>query len=233
MPKQRTDSSTGARPRARQKAKAKAKTKTKPRSKAQSKPANRPADETQLGALMSKSLDLAEASLNLGLNFVQRLGSTVQEQVIDRLAQAGQSFTQPAGEPGPRAPARESEPDAPAQPKPAAARAFAGVMNQQPLFPGSAVRVSFSINNDSASVEKQVTLKLEGFEGELSRTAFDGSVLSIEPASATIAQMDFEKFIVRGLVPMGTRSDAYQGWIVVSGEEQLRIPLRLVITGRS
>jgi len=130
MPKQRTDSSTGARPRARQKAKAKAKTKTKPRSKAQSKPANRPADETQLGALMSKSLDLAEASLNLGLNFVQRLGSTVQEQVIDRLAQAGQSFTQPAGEPGPRAPARESEPDAPAQPKTAAARAFAGVMNQ-------------------------------------------------------------------------------------------------------
>ena len=226
MPKQRTAPSTGARPRARQKAK------SKPRSKAQGKPATQPADDTQLGALMSKSLDLAEASLTLGLNFVQRLGSTVQEQVIDRLSHVGQSFTQPAAEPGQRAPARESEPDAPAQPKPAAARSFAGVMNQQPLFPGSAVRVSFSINNDSASAEKKVALKLEGLEGEISRTALDGSALSIEPASATIAQMDFEKFIVRGLVPMGTRSDAYQGWIVVSGDEQLRIPLRLVITGR-
>jgi hypothetical protein len=105
-------------------------------------------------------------------------------------------------------------------------------MNQQPLFPGSQVRVSFSINNDSASAEKKVTLKLEALEGEISRTWLDGSALSIQPASATIAQMDFEKFIIRGLVPMDTRSDAYQGWIVVSGDEQLRIPLRLVITGR-
>ena len=226
MPKPRTASSTGARSRARQKAK------STPRPKTQSKPANQPADDTQLGALMSKSLDLAEASLTLGLNFVQRLGSTVQEQVIDRLSHVGQSFTQQAAEPGQRAQARESETEAPAQPKPAATRPFAGVTNQQPLFPGSAVRVSFSINNDSASAEKKVALKLEALEGEISRTRLEGSVLSIEPASATIAQMDFEKFIVRGLVPMDTRSDVYQGWIVVSGDEQLRIPLRLVITGR-
>ena len=92
MPKPRTASSTGARSRARQKAK------STPRPKAQSKPAKEPADDTQLGALMSKSLDLAEASLTLGLNFVQRLGSTVQEQVIDRLSHVGQSFTQQAAE---------------------------------------------------------------------------------------------------------------------------------------
>jgi hypothetical protein len=226
MPKPRTASSTGARSRARQKAK------STPRPKTQSKPANQPADDTQLGALMSKSLDLAEASLTLGLNFVQRLGSTVQEQVIDRLSHVGQSFTQQAAEAGQRAQAREREPEAPAQPKPAATKSFAGVTNPQPLFPGSAVRVSFSINNDSASAEKKVALKLESLEGEISHAKLAGSALSIEPASATIAQMDFEKFIVRGLVPMDTRSDAYQGWIVVSGDEQLRIPLRLVITGR-
>ena len=228
MPKQRTAPSTSPRRRAGRNAKAK----SKPRSNARSKPANKPANETQIGTLMSKSLDLAEASLTLGLNFVQRLGSSVQEQVIDRLAHVGQSFTQSAAEPGQRASARDSEPDAPAQPKPAPARSFAGVMNQQPLFPGSQVRVSFSINNDSASAEKKVALKLENLEGEISRTRLDGSALSIQPASATIAQMDFEKFIIRGLVPMDTRSDAYQGWIVVSGDEQLRIPLRLVIIGR-
>src|ERR1039458_9540851 len=67
MPKPGTVSSPGARPRARQKATSTSRPKT------QSKPANQPADDTQLGALMSKSLDLAEASLTLGLNFVQRL----------------------------------------------------------------------------------------------------------------------------------------------------------------
>ena len=228
MPKQRTAPSTGKRPRARRNAAAK----SKPRSNARAKPASEPADETQIGALMSKSLDLAEASLTLGLNFVQRLGSTVQEQVIDRLSHVGQSFAQPAAEPGQRTQARDSEPEAAPQPKPAPARPFAGVMNQQPLFPGSAVRVSFSINNDSPSAEKKVALKLEALEGEISHTRLAGSALSIQPASATIAQMDFEKFIIRGLVPMDTRNDAYQGWIVVSGDEQLRIPLRLVITGR-
>src|ERR1039457_5757806 len=175
MPKQLTAPSTSARRRAGRNAKAK----SKPCSNARSKPANKPANETQIGTLMSKSLDLAEASLTLGLNFVQRLGSSVQEQVIDRLSHVGQSFAQPAAEPGQRSQARESEPEAPAQPKPAATSPFAGVTNQQPLFPGSAVRVSFSINNDSASAEKKVALKLEALEGEISRNRLEGSVLSI------------------------------------------------------
>jgi hypothetical protein len=181
---------------------------------------------------MSKSIDLAEASLTLGLNFVQRLGSTVQEQVIGRLAQVGQALAQPAPEPPPAEAARAKEPEPAPQPKAPAGRPFEGVTNQQPLFPGSPMRVSFSINNDSPSAEKKVSVKLEGLQGEISGARIDASVLSIEPATATIVPMDFDKFILRGVVPMETPGDAYHGWILVAGDEQLRIPLRLVITGR-
>ena len=180
---------------------------------------------------MSKSLDLAEASLTLGMNFVQRLGTTVHEQVIGRLTQVGQSFTQ-AAPPSPQAePPRATDAASQPQSKSPGFKPFAGVVNQQPLFAGSPVRVSFSINNDSQSTVKKVALKLEGLKGEVSGAALDAALV-VEPATATIVPMDFEKFVIHGLVPIGTRSDAYQGWIMVSGEEDLRIPLRLLITGR-
>jgi len=225
MPKQRTDTSE-----ARRRSHGKARPKT--RASTRNKPSGGAVGEDQIGALMSKSLDLAEASLTLGMNFVQRLGSTVQEQVISRLSHVGQSFNQPAPEPAPAEPARGSQAAPPPQSQPAGARPFAGVTNQQPLFPGSPIRVSFSINNDSPSAGKKVALKLEGLKGEISGARFDAAALVVEPASATVVPMDFEKFVIRGLVPMNTRSDAYQGWIIVSGDEQLRIPLRLVVTGR-
>jgi hypothetical protein len=174
---------------------------------------------------MSKSLELAEASLTLGMNFVQRLGSTVHDQVIGRLSHVGQSFNQGTPESAQAEPVRGAET--------AAARPFAGVTNQQPLFPGSPIRVSFSINNDSPSAGKKVTLKLEGLKGEISGTRLDAAALSVKPASATIAPTDFEKLVIHGRVSMDTCSDAYHGWIIVSGDEELRIPLRLVVTGRT
>jgi hypothetical protein len=116
---------------------------------------------------------------------------------------------------------------------PASGVNFAGVTNRQPLFPGSPLRVSFSINNESPSVAKKISVKLGNLTGEISHANFDASGLAVEPATATIAPMDFEKFVITGVVPAGLKSDAYQGWIVVAGEEQLRIPLRLAITGRT
>lgn len=190
------------------------------------------ADDGQIGALMSKGLDLAEASLTLGLNFVQRLGTTMQEQVIGKITQAGQSFMQAAATP-PAQPAGDGdEGAAPRQPS-AAGASFAGVTNRQPLFPGSPLRVSFSINNESANAAKKVAVKLGDLVGEITRATLPAAGLAVEPASATIAPMDFEKFVLTGVVPMNAKSDAYQGWIVVTGEEQLRIPLRLVVTGRT
>ena len=227
MPKPQTKSA-GAKPKAR----------AKPRTKAPPGTARPPAgqvvDEHQLSSLMSKSLDLAEAGLTLGMNFVQRFGSTVQDQFITRLSQAGQAFQQPAPAPASASTTAGPEPAVAAEPSPAKPTEgnFAGVANPQPLFPGSPIRVSFSVNNDSASAEKKIALKLEGLKGEITGARLDAAALAVEPASVRIAPMDFEKFVLRGLVPVDTRSDAYRGWIVVSGDEQLRIPLRLLVTGR-
>jgi hypothetical protein len=181
---------------------------------------------------MSKGLDLAEASLTLGLNFVQRLGTTMQEQVIGKITQAGQSFMQAASAPA-APPASDEGEAAPSRPSQAPTASFAGVANRQPLFPGSPLRVSFSINNESPSAPKKVSVKLGNLAGELTRAPFEATGLAVEPATATIAPMDFEKFVITGVIPAGAKSDAYQGWIVVTGEEQLRIPLRLTVTGRT
>jgi hypothetical protein len=137
------------------------------------------------------------------------------------------------GAPAASAAAGEPEPAGPATPAASPAAGFAGVTNRQPLFPGSPVRVSFSINNDAADATKKVSVKLEGLEGELTHERLAASALTVEPSRATIAEMDFEKFLVAGVVPINARSDAYLGWIVVTGDEQLRIPLRLVVTGRT
>ncbi len=187
---------------------------------------------------MTKGLDLAEAGLSLGLNLVERFGATIQDQVSSRLAQARDALAGATGAPSQASAPAETETGAPpppsssARPGPSAAP-FSGVTNRLPLFPGSPVRVSFSINNDSADAPRQVQLQLEGLIGELSGTQLDPRQFAIEPAAREIAPMDFEKFVITGLVPMGVKSDAYSGWIIVSGQHQLRIPLRLVITAPS
>jgi hypothetical protein len=136
-----------------------------------------------------------------------------------------QAATPPAAARSPEAPSPGPSPAAPG-PGPG----FAGVTNRQPLFPGSPLRVSFSINNESPGTAKKVAVRLGPLTGEISHATLDGSTLAIEPATATIAPSDFEKFVITGVVPPGVASDAYQGWIEVAGEERLRIPLRLTIT---
>ena len=183
---------------------------------------------------MTKGLDLAEAGLSLGINLVERFGATIQDQVSSRLAQARDALAGTAAGPvqAPAAPESQAAP----RPQPeASARApsvaaFSGVVNRLPLFPGSPVHVSFSINNDSPDVPRRVQVRLEGLTGEVTGTPFNAGELAVEPGTREIAPMDFEKFVITGIVPMGLKSDAYSGWIVVSGQHQLRIPLRLVIT---
>ncbi len=191
-----------------------------------------PGEPDQFSSLVSKTLDLAEASVTLGLSLVEKAGSSMQEQVLGKISQAGQSFMQAAMKGAPAAATAAAEPG-PAAPATSPATGFAGVTNRQPLFPGSPVRVSFSINNDTADTTRKVSVKLEGLQGELTQDRLAASALTVEPSRATIAEMDFEKFVVVGVIPINTRSDAYLGWIVVTGDEQLRIPLRLVVTGRN
>jgi hypothetical protein len=104
------------------------------------------------------------------------------------------------------------------------------VTNRLPLLPGGTVKVSFSINNDSLVAPKKVALRVEGFVGQASGASFPATAVAVKPATRTIAPADFDKFVLRGTVPAHVPSDVYFGLIVVETDEQLKIPLRLVVS---
>ena len=182
----------------------------------------------KFGSILTKGLDLAEAGISLGLNLLNRVGSMTQENLIDRItapfgmqpqqAQAGQGQQASAtAEPGPEQP-------------PPPSRDLAYISNRLPVLPGQECRISFSINNDSHTAPKKVKLQCEGFVGERTAARFDATALSIHPASKSIEPMDFEKFVLSGMLPAELPSDVYQGWIVVSADTALRIPVRIVVS---
>ncbi len=187
----------------------------------------------QLGATLAKGLDLAEASLSLGLTLMTRLGSMVQESVLEKV---GEHF------PGPASPVQSGGgPDrqATAAPAPSPSPAASGVPsgddvaysinNRLPLFPGQPVSVSFSINNDSEEVVKRVKLRVEGFVGQISAVSFPSEGFSVKPGLCAIAPMDFEKFMLKGTLPSDIPSDVYIGKVVVTADHSLEIPVRLVV----
>jgi hypothetical protein len=201
----------------------------------------------QLGAIVDKGLDLVEVGLALGIKLANRLSSALQVQVGDAAEAAGAPYG-PQGPaygaagpyPGPQGPAYGSaEPypgpqmsAPPRQPprEPEAPPQYGFVINRTPLGPGDPVRVSFTINNDSPTAAKDLSLRVEGFVGHVHGARFDGTAFSVEPADQVIAPMDFDKFTLYGAIPDDAIGDAYGGWIVVSGEEDLRIPVRLVVS---
>lgn len=188
------------------------------------------APEGQLSVLVSKSIDLAEAGLSLGLNLVQKLGGSLQHDIVDKFTRAKNAFMDTGGAQEPDGEYAESRSGHGGEP--AHSAHFSGVINRLPLFPGSPVQVSFSINNDTPDQPKKVTLRLTRLTGELTREQLPSSACAIKPESSVIAPMDFEKFVVSGMIPVDTKADAYNGFIDVSGQEELRIPVRLIVTSR-
>lgn len=181
----------------------------------------------QLGAILAKGLDLAEAGLSLGLTVIQRAGTATQESIFEGVSAAG------AGAPaGPPAEEGAGEPMFEQwTPEGAEAPKVPGfcITNRVPLWPGGSVSVSFSINNDSVAAEKRVRLRVDGFTGEMGgvRLASDG--FAVKPQRKTIAPMDFEKFILKGEIPVETPQDVYHGSIVVLSTDEFTIPVRLVV----
>jgi hypothetical protein len=184
----------------------------------------------QVGTILSKGLDLAEAGVSLGVTIVNRIGTIAQKQVLDQMMAAA---TQPSaaaptdvmsdrGVQPPPSPGLEPDPP-PQEPT-------FFITNRLPLSPGGAVKVSFSINNDSIVAPKKVALRIEGFMGEVTGASLPAAAISVKPPARTIAPVDFEKFTLRGIVPAETLPDVYLGWVVVDSEEQLRIPLRLNVS---
>ncbi len=173
----------------------------------------------QVGAILAKGLDLAEAGVSLGVTILSRVSVAAQQKMREGLDAAAQP--QP-GTPGPAA-----EPFEPAPPE---AEPEYGLTNRLPLAPGGMVKISFSVNNDSMTEVKKVDLKVQGFAGDSQKAALDPAGFSIKPAQKTIAPVDFEKFVLQGAVPDTIAPDIYRGVVVVSSDTDLFIPVVLVVT---
>ncbi len=186
----------------------------------------------QVVSIFSKGLDLVEAGIGLGINLVGRFGGIAQEQVVERIAGVvRRAGTHDAGVVQEAGSAHGDEPAAGGEV--AAPRGSVHVVNRLPLFQGSPVKISFSINNNSPSSSKTLRLGVEVFVGEVHRFELDPKAFSVRPSKKTIAPMDFEKFVLVGTIADEVPVDSYHGLIVVSdGREEFQIPVTLVVGSR-
>jgi hypothetical protein len=175
----------------------------------------------QVGAILAKGLDLAEAGLSLGVTIMSRVGAVAQEKLAERVAAAAASATM----------ATAGVAEAPEAPAPAAAPSSGfGITNRLPLLPGGALRISFSINNEAATAAKKVALVVEGFLGDATGFRIDPAGFAVKPAKKVIEPMDFEKFVLEGALPADAPPDIYRGAILVASDGDLRIPIWLAVT---
>jgi hypothetical protein len=172
----------------------------------------------QMGSLVSRFLELADAGVGLGINVVTLLNTLAKSQV------AGVPAEHPAeGDGRPPAPAEEAG-------RAEAPRNYC-IINRRPIHPGSAVQVSFSINNDLPDAAKKLRVTVQGFVGAAGGFSFDGAGFSVQPQEQVVEPMDFERFVLTGSIPADAPEDSYNGWILVDGDEQMRIPVVLLVSG--
>jgi hypothetical protein len=184
----------------------------------------------QVGAIIVKSLDLAEAGLSLGITVLTRAGAAAQGAIVDRVpAGPGTAYPGPA-EYDPGAVADGSVPGAspPPESSPGEDERFF-LTNRVPLVPGGEVRVSFSITNDSLVEPKRVTLRVEALVGDQHGVRIDGDAFAVKPARKTIPAADFDKFVVTGTFPAAAPPDVYRGAVIVHSTDEMSIPVRLVV----
>ena len=183
----------------------------------------------QVGTLLAKGLDLAEAGVSLGVTILNRVGAAAQQQLAERTEAAMPSSPAPAaGQPSPQEPwpvDAAGAPLTPPQPEPAY-----GITNRLPLLPGGPVQISFSINNNSMTEPRKVELRVEGFRGDTHGAQISAECFKVKPAQKTIAPVDFEKFFLNGTLPADAPPDIYRGWVVVTSDAELRIPVLLAAT---
>ncbi len=188
----------------------------------------------QIGTTFAKGLDLAEAGLSLGLTLINRFGTMMQDSVMEKFSGvmgAATASPQESAPPSSRAgdsaapmpPSEQSEGIEPQDP------AYY-IANRLPLTPGQSVHVSFSINNDSMDSAKDVKLKVDGFIGSTQGKVFPCKGFTVSPGMKTIEPMDFEKFVLKGVIPAGIPPDIYHGRILVVSEQAIEIPVKLLVT---
>jgi hypothetical protein len=191
----------------------------KPAPKPASKPAPSPRPSAQMSSLVSKVMELADAGVGLGINVISLLNTMARSQV----AGAAPAEHQPQGDERPPAPPGDA-------PHAEAPRNYC-IVNRRPIHPGGPVQVSFSINNDLPDAAKKLRVTARGFVGAARGFSFDDAGFSVNPPEMLIDAMDFERFVLTGSIPADAPEDSYNGWIVVDGEEQMRIPVVLLVSG--
>jgi len=190
----------------------------KPSSKPSPKSSPRPS--AQMSSLVSKFMELADAGVGLGINVISLLNTLARSQVA-------------GGAPAEPQPPADGRPPAPAEDAPhAEAPRNYCIVNRRPIHPGSAVQVSFSINNDLPDAAKKLRVTAKGFVGASRGFSFDGSGFAVNPPEKLIDAMDFERFVLTGSIPADAPEDSYNGWILVDGDEQMRIPVMLLVSGK-
>lgn len=182
------------------------------------KPSPRPS--AQMGSLVSKVMELADAGVGLGINVISLLNTLARSQV----AGAAPAEQQPQDDERRPAPPEDA-------PHAEAPRNYC-IVNRRPIHPGSAVQVSFSINNDLPDAAKKLRVTARGFVGAARGFSFDGAGFSVQPSEQLVDPMDFERFVLTGSIPADAPEDSYNGWILVEGDEQMRIPVVLLVSGK-
>jgi hypothetical protein len=188
----------------------------------------------QVGAIIVKSLDLAEAGLSLGITVLTRAGAAAQGAIVDRVPAAPGAAAPGVAYPGAgeydaegiQGPVHGAPPSPETSP-PEEELFF--LANRLPLAPGGEVRVSFSITNDSLVEPKRVTLRVEALVGDQHGVRIDGGAFAVKPARKTIPPADFDKFVVTGTLPAAAPPDVYRGAVIVHSTDEMSIPVRLVV----
>jgi hypothetical protein len=172
----------------------------------------------RFGDILNKTLDLAEIGMNLSLSLITTMSTIAQDKIVQRM-------TQPMA---PADPQEMPQAGAPQATEPRAPPVY-GITNRLRLVPGGPATISFSVNNESVSEPKQVTLHVEGYAGDRSGRFLPADMLRVVPASGTIQPMDFEKFVLEGTIPADAVPDTYRGAVVVASDDVIRIPIWLAI----
>jgi hypothetical protein len=182
----------------------------------------------QVGSIIVKTLDLAEAGLSLGITVLSRAGAVAQGALSDRIsgdAPAGAQATATYDE----APIVEDSSDGPPPPVATADDEGFFLTNRVPLAPGGEIRVSFSITNDSLLEPKRVQMRVVALVGEQHGASIDDGAVAVRPARKTIQPVDFEKFVLTGTLPAATVPDVYRGSVIVQSTDEMSIPIRLFV----
>ena len=174
----------------------------------------------QMSSLVTKLMELADAGMGLGINVVTLLNSYARTQMSGGAAAAEQAYA--------AAPAAAAPPSQAPEP----ARSYC-IVNRTPLHPGGQAQVPFSINNDTPDAPKLLRLAAGGFSGAAQGFSLPDAGFAVEPAEKQIGPMDFDRFVLTGGIPPEAPEDTYNGWILVQGDEQMRIPVVLTVSKQS